>query len=85
MWLVFQSLIIFAVVASNIHWHWTPNGYLAAILGAGLAWLLTRLCAQSVAKPLLVLTHHGASLSHTGPIYGSPSDCWLPDLLRNKN
>ena len=26
-WLVFQSSIIFAVVASNIHWHWTPNGY----------------------------------------------------------
>jgi hypothetical protein len=37
-----QSAIIFAVVASNIKWHWTPNGYLPAILGAGLAWLLTR-------------------------------------------
>jgi hypothetical protein len=24
-WLIFQSSIIFAVVASNIHWHWTPN------------------------------------------------------------
>jgi hypothetical protein len=43
MWFVLQSLIIFAVIASNIHWHWTPNGYLPAILGAGLAWLLTRL------------------------------------------
>jgi hypothetical protein len=43
MWFVFQSSIIFAVVASNIKWHWTPNGYLPAILGAGLAWLLTRL------------------------------------------
>ena len=43
MWSVFQSSIIFAVVASNIKWHWTPNGYLPAILGAGLAWLLTRL------------------------------------------
>ena len=42
MWFVLQSLIIFAVIASNIHWHWTPNGYLPAILGAGLAWLLTR-------------------------------------------
>jgi hypothetical protein len=29
MWLLFQSTIIFAVVASNIKWHWTPNGYLA--------------------------------------------------------
>jgi len=43
MWFVFQSSIIFAVVASNIKWHCTPNGYLPAILGAGLAWLLTRL------------------------------------------
>jgi hypothetical protein len=25
-----QSLIIFAVVASNIHWQWTPNTYLAS-------------------------------------------------------
>jgi hypothetical protein len=43
MWFLFQSTIIFAVVASNIHRQWTPNGYLPAILGAGLAWLLTRL------------------------------------------
>jgi hypothetical protein len=31
MWLLLQSLMMFAVVASNIHWHWTPNGYLAGI------------------------------------------------------
>ena len=41
MWLLFQSLIIFAVVASNIHWHWTPNGYLAGMLGWIAALLLT--------------------------------------------
>ena len=47
MWFLFQSAIIFAVVASNIHWHWTPNGYLASAIGVGLAygvtWLLTGL------------------------------------------
>ncbi len=43
MWFLFQSAIIFAVMASNIHWHWTPNGYLASAIGIGLAWLLTRL------------------------------------------
>jgi hypothetical protein len=43
MWFIFQGSIIFPVVASNIRWHRTPNGYLPAILGAGLAWLLTRL------------------------------------------
>ena len=30
MWFLFQSLMIFAVVASNIHWQWTPIGYLEA-------------------------------------------------------
>ena len=33
-----QWLIIFAVVASNIHWQWTRNPYLAAGLGAPLAY-----------------------------------------------
>jgi hypothetical protein len=27
-----QALIVFAVVASNIHWQWTPNPHLAAPL-----------------------------------------------------
>jgi hypothetical protein len=43
MWFIFQSSIIFAVVASNIHWHWTPNEYLAALIGVGLAYGLTLL------------------------------------------
>jgi hypothetical protein len=41
MWLLLQGLIMFAVIASNIHWHWTPNGYLAGILGWIAALLLT--------------------------------------------
>ena len=41
MWFVFQSLVIFAVVASNLHWHWTPNGYLAGLIGAVLAYGFT--------------------------------------------
>jgi hypothetical protein len=41
MWFLFQSLIIFAVVASNIHWQWTPNGYLASLIGVGLAYGLS--------------------------------------------
>jgi hypothetical protein len=46
MWLLFQSLIMFAVCASNIRWHWTPNGYLASMIGVGLAWLATVLINQ---------------------------------------
>lgn len=30
---------MFAVMASNVHWQWTPNPYLASILG-GIAALL---------------------------------------------
>jgi hypothetical protein len=41
LWFLIQSAIIFAVVASNIHWHWTPNGYLAALAGAVLAYGVT--------------------------------------------
>ena len=43
MWFIFQGLVIFAVVASNIHWQWTPNGYLPSVLGVALAFVLSRL------------------------------------------
>jgi hypothetical protein len=43
MWFLIQSLLIFAVVGSNIHWQWTPNPYLAGLIGVGLAYGLTRL------------------------------------------
>jgi hypothetical protein len=39
MWFLIQSAIMFAVLASNIQYHWTPNGYLASMLG-GIAALL---------------------------------------------
>jgi hypothetical protein len=42
-WYLFQGLIVFAVIASNIHWQWTPNGYLASAIGAGLALVATLL------------------------------------------
>jgi hypothetical protein len=43
MWYLLQSSIIFAVVASNIQWHWTSNGYIPALLGIRLAYLVTLL------------------------------------------
>ena len=43
MYFLLQSSIIFAVVTSNIHWHWTPNGYLAGLIGVGLAYGVTAL------------------------------------------
>jgi hypothetical protein len=41
MWFLFQGIIMFAVVSSNIAWQWTPNGLIPALLGAGLAYGLT--------------------------------------------
>ena len=42
MWFLLQGLIVFAVCASNIHWHWTLNGYLPAMIGGGLAWCVSQ-------------------------------------------
>jgi hypothetical protein len=39
--MLFQGVIIFAVVSSNIHWNWTPNGYLASLIGIGAAFVAT--------------------------------------------
>ncbi len=41
MWFLLQASIMFAVMASNVHWQWTPNGLLASLIGIGLAFLLT--------------------------------------------
>jgi hypothetical protein len=41
MWFLFQGLIIFAVVGSNIHWQWTPNPYIPAGAGILLAYFVT--------------------------------------------
>jgi hypothetical protein len=41
-----QSLLIFAVCASNIHWQWTPNRYIPALLGIGLAEAVERIREQ---------------------------------------
>lgn len=41
MWFLLQSLIVFAVMASNIYWHWTPNTYLASVIGFIAALLAT--------------------------------------------
>ena len=40
-WFLFQGLIVFLVVASNIHWQWTPNPTLAVSTGVGCALFAT--------------------------------------------
>jgi hypothetical protein len=67
MWFLLQSTIIFAVMASNIHWHWTTNPYLAGMAGAGLAcavsqaiadWQTLRMCKRLRDKPSRRLRRH---------------------------
>lgn len=41
MWFLFQSVIVFAVMASNIHFKWTPNSFVASLLGGVLALIAT--------------------------------------------
>lgn len=47
-WFLFQSLIIFAVMASNIHWQWTPNNYLASTIGFTAALAATGLLNELI-------------------------------------
>lgn len=50
MWFILQGSIIFAVMATNIAWQWTPNAYIPALLGCGLAYGLTRLTQYRIGK-----------------------------------
>lgn len=55
MWYVLQSVIMFAVIASNIQWSWTNNGYVAALAGILAAAILTRwtsLLVDAIARAL---------------------------------
>lgn len=40
-WRILQMIVMTAVVFSNIYWEWTPNPYLASIIGAVVAWLVS--------------------------------------------
>ena len=51
MWFLFQGLIVFAVCASNILYHWTPNSTSLCLAGMGLAWSLTWFISSLMAMP----------------------------------
>jgi uncharacterized membrane protein len=42
-WFVFQGSIVFAVLASNVAYEWTPNKVLAGLIAFGAAMLATKL------------------------------------------
>ena len=43
-----QATIVGLVVASNVHWQWTPNALYASVLGMMLAYFLTVMVPSSV-------------------------------------
>lgn len=47
-WMIFQSLIVFAVVCANIYLQVTPNGVLASLAGIGVALVATAILSGAM-------------------------------------
>lgn len=63
MWKLIQGLIFFSVMASNIHWQWTPNPYAVAFCGWFLALMVTGLLSRLLwLRPHQFLNHHQTTL-----------------------
>jgi hypothetical protein len=41
LWSILQASIVFAVIATNIHWQWIEGNQVPALVGVGLAWIVT--------------------------------------------
>ena len=63
MWFLLQCVVIFAVMAANVHYGWTPNPYLAALLAIGAAWIIT---SSAVRDRALWLSRLPTSVSTLG-------------------
>jgi len=50
MWYLLQGSIMFLVISSNIYWQWTPNGFLAAAIAGGAAFLVTEIINELRAR-----------------------------------
>lgn len=49
-WRLFQIAIVFAVIASNIEYKWTENGYAAAFIAGYAAYAATCLLSALIGK-----------------------------------
>lgn len=45
-WRVLQALVVLAVIFANIYWEITPNGFVAALAGVGLAMAVTSILSK---------------------------------------
>lgn len=55
MWKLLQLAVFIGVLFANIYWQWTPNGYLASLLGIGAAYLATVLLSKILLGLRLIL------------------------------
>jgi uncharacterized membrane protein YgaE (UPF0421/DUF939 family) len=60
LWHAVQGSIFMVVIFSNVTLHWTPNNYLAAMIGIAVAFMVTKLLAVA-ALPL-----RGRAVTGTG-------------------
>ena len=45
---LFQMAVFTLVLFSNVHWQWTPNGYLASLLATAAAFVATVILIKAV-------------------------------------
>lgn len=58
---LFQTLVFTLVLFGNIYWEWTPNGYVASLLGGLAAFFATTLtvwCGDRLRDLGLRINHH---------------------------
>lgn len=41
LWKIVQAVVFAAVLFSNVHWQWTPNTYLASMIGVAVTFCFT--------------------------------------------
>lgn len=74
-WLVFQCLVAFAVIASNIHWQWATSPAVAGLVAFVAAFLATVVVSG-------VLVRLAAFRARRGDITGNNASRREPSLLR---
>jgi hypothetical protein len=82
MWSLFQSLIVFAVVGSNIHWQWTEERGSEETETKMRKTLFTILCSALIAASSIQVA---AAAEHHNARKTSPKQATVNEQFRNSN
>lgn len=55
LWRLFQILIFTGVLFANVYWQWTPNGYVASLLGILASYFATVALSKFIDLTRLIL------------------------------